>query len=455
MSKNLIVNDENSLKNLQVKFEDIKKDEFVQDLLNKCLENNIFTTEEIDYINFGISKVLDKQLIYFTKNESSSINVDIAENLLASVYFTISMSLKKIENISKIISRIKEESIESIFKDGQKIIKRKYITSKSILDKLKNNRMKIDNYSYVDTIDYGLDLFFKKYDYFFKAHEVPGDIDYQLSNNVFSYAGIEHIEKYINNLNYEDTFCHFFYINEIKDLLYSYSENSHELLINVFDLVLTNSIGSFIAGNDCICLNLKEYDKDVISSIIIKDYSENKLNIFLNKYLCEIIRKLNITDKLFISYIKKSIDKIKEKFIYSINRGIFKEQFVIFKEKNKKVLQYKPFPKLSNGEFRKIFEELLKVGNIDEKINIIGEKVKNIEDIIDLLSSEIFMDYEYNSFFKSLDYFTIALILAYMPCIEDYNDYDEIWHKEFAKYYLTISQSARSKIKEISKQIII
>lgn len=455
MNENLTISNKNLFGYKQIKFEDIKKDEFVQDLLDKCLQNDILNNEDIDYINFGISKVLDQQLIYFTKNESSSINIDVAENLLMSVYFTISMSLKKSHNINEMIDRLKNHSIESIFKDGQRIIKRKYIKSKSILIKLKSSKMNIDNYSYVDTIDYGLDLFFNKYDYFFKAHEVPGDIDYQLSNDVFSYIGIEHIEKYIINLSYEETFCKCFDINEIKSLLFSYSDNSYELLLNVFDIVLTNSIGSFIAGNDCMRLNIKEYDKEIILNRIVKDYSENKLNTFINKYLCEIIKKLNITDYSFRTYIKRSLNKVKENFVYSINKGILKNEFVTFKEKNKQTLQYKPAPKLSNTQYKKVFEELLVLDKIDDKINVIKTKVKNIEDMIDILSSEVFMDCEYSTFFKSLDYFTLALILAYVPYIEDFNAYDETWHKEFAKYYLTVSQNTRNKIKEISKQIII
>ena len=65
------------------------------------------------------------------------------------------------------------------------------------------------------------------------------------------------------------------------------------------------------------------------------------------------------------------------------------------------------------------------------------------------------MDWEYSTFFKSLDYFTLALILAYVPYIEDFNAYDETRHKEFAKYYLTVAQNTRNKFNEISKQIII
>ena len=206
MSKELMIN-----KNLeQLNYEDIRKDEFLKDLLEKALRYNILSEEEINYINFGISKVLEQLLVYYTKDESSSINIDIADNLLKSVCYTISISLTKDNNINEIINNLKNRSITSLFKEGQKIIKNKFINSKNILEHIKKDKLKISNYSYIDTIDYGIDVFIKKYDYFYKAHEVPGDIDYQLSDNVFSYEGVEQIERYLINLNYENVFCNYF-----------------------------------------------------------------------------------------------------------------------------------------------------------------------------------------------------------------------------------------------------
>ena len=49
----------------------------------------------------------------------------------------------------------------------------------------------------------------------------------------FSYIGIERLERYLINLNFENKFCNLFNENEIKKLLYSYSDNSEEILLNI------------------------------------------------------------------------------------------------------------------------------------------------------------------------------------------------------------------------------
>ena len=60
-----------------------------------------------------------------------------------------------------------------MFKIGHDLIKKKTVESKNLLYKIQENKLKVNNYSYNDTIDYGIPLFFKEYDDFFAAHETP------------------------------------------------------------------------------------------------------------------------------------------------------------------------------------------------------------------------------------------------------------------------------------------
>lgn len=429
----------------QLRYEEIRKDEFLKDLLEKSLRYNILTEEEINYINFGISKILEKMLIYFTKNESSSINIDIADNLLKSVCYTISISLTKNNNINKIINDLKNRSIESLFHEGQRIIKKKFINSKKLLEHIKQDKLKISNYSYLDTIDYGIDVFIKKYNYFYKAHEVPGDIDYQLSDNVFSYEGVEQIEKYLINLNYENIFCNYFNISEVRNLLYSYSNRSDELLINVFDIVLANSVGNYILGKNPFELDIKDYEK-----IIIEEKIKNKE--ILNNYIEFIVEEKRITDDLFVNYIKKGILKFKELLFSAANNNGFKNVFVTFIKEDKNILEYKPQPKLSNKQFKKIYETIISLNDVNEKIRIIKNEIKNIEDLIDILNSDCFYENEFVSLYESLDEFSLSLIISYNLDIND--DYcDKAYEEELKKYINSLPKNMQDRINEISKQI--
>ena len=444
MGKELMIN-----KNLeQLNYEDIRKDEFLKDLLENALRYNILSEEEINYINFGISKVLEQLLVYYTKDESSSINIDIADNLLKSVCYTISISLTKDNNINEIINNLKNRSITSLFKEGQKIIKNKFINSKNILEHIKKDKLKISNYSYIDTIDYGIDVFIKKYDYFYKAHEVPGDIDYQLSDNVFSYEGVEQIERYLINLNYENVFCNYFDIKEVRTLLYSYSNKSDELLLNVFDIVLANSVGNYILGKNPFELDIKEYEKKIIEDKVKnKEILEN-----LNNYIEFIVKKKKITDDLFINYIKKGVLKFKELLFSAANNNILKDVFITFIKENKNILEYKPEAKLSNKQFKKIYERIISLNNVNDKVKIIKNEIKNIEDLIDILNSDCLYEDEFVYLYEALDEFSLSLIIFYSFDIND--DYcNKVYQKELKKYINSMPKNMKHKIEQISKQI--
>ena len=91
--------------------------------------------------------------------------------------------------------------------------------------------------------------------------------------------------------------------------------------------------------------------------------------------------------------------------------------------------------------------------NVNDKISLLKEKIKNIDDIVDILSSECFMDNEYIILFNSLDYFEIALIIAYIPDIFSYVMCEEKWQIKFNEYFLNLKPEIQNKIKEVSRKI--
>lgn len=96
-----------------------------------------------------------------------------------------------------------------------------------------------------------MENFFKKYDYYFFADQIPCDIDYQLclpvSENLW---GVEFLTEYIKRLICEGRFCGAFQRYEITALLANFGSRNHELLINVFTPVLSNALGRVLLGND-------------------------------------------------------------------------------------------------------------------------------------------------------------------------------------------------------------
>ena len=96
-----------------------------------------------------------------------------------------------------------------------------------------------------------MENFFKKYDYYFFADQIPCDIDYQLclpvSENLW---GVEFLTEYIKRLICEGRFCGAFQRYEITALLANFGSRNDELLINVFTPVLSNALGRVLLGHD-------------------------------------------------------------------------------------------------------------------------------------------------------------------------------------------------------------
>ena len=279
---------------------------FFKDVLVTCYERNLLEEQILDRISYERLEILKVQLKYYTKDESSSVVVEVAENILQGIDYTIGIYLKTLGNMELIINELNNKSLADMLEIGRDLIKKKTLESKRLLDKIQENKLKTDNYSYNDTIDYGIPLFFKEYEDFFKAHETKGSIDYQLCIDNMNYISIEYINNYLDILSLENEFCDNFDIAEINGLLKGYDKNCEVLLINIFELVLINVLGLIICKKSLKNLNINSIDREQIKNELGKLSSQELQEELLEcaKRCCEI---LDIRNEKLVDYIKNNV----------------------------------------------------------------------------------------------------------------------------------------------------
>ena len=207
---------------------------FFKDVLTKFYNKKLLDDSVLSRIYYERMDLLKVKLKYYTKDESSSVMVELAESILQCIDYTLGVYLKTFNSLDLIIEELKSRSLFDMLKIGHDLIKKKTLASKKLLYKVNESKLKVNNYSYNDTIEYGIPLFFKEYDDFFSAHEGSGSIDYQLHIDNMNYIGIEYIFNYLNTLSIENEFCNNFHINEINEVLKGYDEKCEVLLINIF-----------------------------------------------------------------------------------------------------------------------------------------------------------------------------------------------------------------------------
>ena len=196
-------------------------------------------------ITEALYSLLSAQCKSFTGGQSSSLSVETVEALLSSICFSLSCFANKYGQ-NALLKIPPEKALEG----ARDILKKRIQLCKTLYLTLLRLPFQPDNVSYRDTVN-GMENFFKKYDYYFFADQIPCDIDYQLclpvSENLW---GVEYLMEYIKRLICEGRFCGAFQRYEITALLANFGSRNDELLINVFTPVLSNALGRVLLGND-------------------------------------------------------------------------------------------------------------------------------------------------------------------------------------------------------------
>ena len=206
-----------------------------------------------------------------------------------------------------------------------------------------------------------------------------------------NYVGIEYINNYLETLSLENEFCYNFDICEINELLKGYDKKCELLLINIFELVLINSLGLIICGKSLKSLNINSIDREEIKNKLGK-LSLEELQEALLKYAKRCCEILEIKNEALVNYIKKSTLKITSLIDESIKLNRLETVFISFNEDNdNEIIEYTDGEKMNNSVFRKLSEEIRECSSIQDKIALIKNNIKSIEDLADMLMLNVYL----------------------------------------------------------------
>jgi hypothetical protein len=231
-------------------------------LAETLLPERGLTQEEAREIQIKLWRLLALQTEHYTMGDHSSIPVEKAEELLKSIVFAINVYLKKTEESPS--SLLKDADLLALLKKGWFEIAKQVKRGKALLEAVKASSPGADNISYRDTIA-GIEVFFKRYDPRFFAHEIPGNIDYQLCHPVSdTLLGIEYINEYLRRLLAENEFCGRFPLpNRLRLLCASYLDYKG-LLVNLYEPVAANALALALTEGVVFSLDVSEKERDVL-----------------------------------------------------------------------------------------------------------------------------------------------------------------------------------------------
>lgn len=381
-------------------------------ILVQNLQDDKLTSNEISNIQLKLWALLGKRTERFTTGDSSSVPIETAEELFKSICFSINMYLK---SSSDGLSLLKSKDTETLLKLGWSKIESEIETGKELLKKAQANALPIENISFNDTL-HELSTFFKKYDYRFFAHEIPCSIDYQLCHPISEELyGIEYINEYLRRLIVENELCQKFDIDKIKMLLKSYCPDFKELLINIYEPIITNAVGLVLLDRDIDSLDITGSDRNRLI-LLFSSWSEKEAIILLRQASEKLCCYLQISNTLEKEYLKAAVVNLYPRIAAALPSSQLDNIFLSLshsEQTSDTQVQFIDEDLMDDEQLRTLIDEIRSCRYLSDKIAIFKQQVHSLRDSIEILNTCFWGD-ECIELYNALDKTRLALLLNFI-----------------------------------------
>lgn len=312
----------------KIKREKLDERNYFKTLIEVAYENQMITENDIVNLQMQVLQLIDKRVYKYNGVDSSSVRKEVVEEISNSNNYTISIYLKTFRNPDEAIKIVKEKGLEIVYEEGRKEIDKMLNIIRVMYIKVKQNKLNIENDTYNDTIIGGIQGFFKIYDPDFKAQDMKITADYPLYNNLIGKLdGVQFIKEYLNSLYLENLFCKKFSEEKIKYLLYGYSHDYKELVINIFEIVLLEVIACKLVKRNIQDLIISTAELNEIH-LMFEDKEKVKIEEIINEAYKEIYNELILDNEALQKYIKKNLSNIVEIIINAVKQNTLDKVFI-------------------------------------------------------------------------------------------------------------------------------
>lgn len=403
---------------------------YFQSLFQNICSKGILNGRQIERIKLELIELLGKETERYTNGESSSVKVEKAQELLQSVTYCMGVYFKSINNMNEKIELLQTEKVISMFNKGMDCVSSLKDRASVLLQNLIKNSLKTDNIAYQDTVFEGIPKFFHDYNIEFEAQEIPADIDYPLLDTITDLLGVEYIYEYLRRLTIENNFLKHFSDTDVSKLLHQFDKESEQLLINIYEMVLTNAIGCELLKLNIKALVIPAADLTWLQNSL-KNLGEDEIFKRITEALHHIGDELSLEPEI-LTYSDSAIGKLITRLKNNLNTDTLNRLFITWSEDNYIEEEFKDGLMMEDSELRLLIEEINRMQSVPEKVAKIGETVHNTYDFIELLE-ECFCGEEYEMVFQLLgiDERSVLKNRVLKEAGEAYSDYvpEKLWQK--------------------------
>jgi len=241
--------------------------------------------------------LLSCQTTKYLAGDSTSIPVETAEELLRSLVYTLRLALSESDKPER---ELLTDDLSERLRQGQHILQNKLTVAHKLWEQVCLTVPQISNTYLKDTLK-SFKSFFKLYDLWYFAHQIPCTIDYPLCVPVSEeLKGVSYIEQWLDNLLIENWFLGRFQQQSVRRLLSKIAVNYWEYPLNLCEQPLINAVGLAILQRSAFPLELSDEDCREIGILL---FGCNDINAELNRGIDSVAAQLR-APKEAVNYMR-------------------------------------------------------------------------------------------------------------------------------------------------------
>lgn len=383
-------------------------------LLEQAQFCGLLSDTDLSRIQSELLMLLAERTELWSRGKSSSIPVEKAQELMASILFVVGLKLKSCRIPEQAVELLKSEPLRSLFEDGMKLVRRKTAISRHLQKRITDHLLYTPNVYYRSTIVDGIDGFFKLYRPQLAAHELHITADYPVFTGRPELDGIEFIEEYLRRIEKENAFCVCFDPQDIHHLLCGLTQDYRSVPMNLFEPVLLSALGLVLLNRSPRRLDLTEQDIE----LLYRQFGRNTKQD-IKEQLVQAISRLNEEMELpqgSMRYAAACLPKIALSIQNAVMMETLDKVFLIpaYPEQEPKIT-FSYGGQMDDRSYQKLVGRLLQTDNHEKKVNLILQEVHSFADLLDVFSDAELGAEDFGLLVDLLPPSAFAVLLAEYP----------------------------------------
>ncbi|MGE5631975.1 MAG: DUF6179 domain-containing protein [Caulobacteraceae bacterium] len=416
-----------------IREENLNPYQYTVSLLKEGFRAGLIDKPVLFRIQEHIMLILRELIIRYTKGESTSVKVETAEGLLNSIHYSLDAYLYSFKEADAAIAVLKSTSIKEIYEKGLGIVTECVAETKEFYKKVAQNMLDVPLEVYNTSVRESFSDFFNKYNVVFGAHETVCTLDYPLIFDDMNMQGIFYIRQYLEKLETETQFCRFFNKEGINRILAIYGRafkvDYREAPVNLFEILVNNSIFSILAGNGAGSLTVSKLQFDMLKNRL-NGMGADEIDYAVDTAVEELIHGLNIEKPELVEYIHRYKAVLMPRFLNAAENDSLLNVVMVDNGRDTGApdIILDKENRMSDSSFRNIVRRIKECSNAKDKAKIIKTNVHSITDFMDILNADCLFGNEYTVVFDALSDMELS-ILGRMVL----DDAETEWQEKYAE----------------------